>query len=159
MSKYHLAQINIGKILYPTEDPRMAGFMDNLDKINALAEATEGFIWRLKTDEGNATSIHAFDDSMLLLNMSVWEDIEALYRYAYKSEHGEFFARRREWFGKADLPTPVLWWVDAGHIPTVAEAIERVNYLAANGASPYAFNFKERYTIADWEAFHHKNLG
>lgn len=159
MSNYHLAQINIGKVLYPVDDPRMAGFTDNLDKINALAEATEGFVWRLKTDEGNATSIHAFDDPMLLLNMSVWEDIEALYRYAYKSEHGEFFARRREWFTKIELPTPVLWWIPAGHIPTVEEAKERIYYLAANGANPYAFNFKERYTIAELETFHNKNLG
>jgi hypothetical protein len=159
MSSYHIAQINIGKVLYPVEDPRMAGFMDNLDTINALAEATEGFIWRLKTDEGNATSIHAFDDPMLLVNMSVWKDIESLYLYAYKSQHGEFFAKRREWFSKIDLPTPVLWWVNAGHIPTVEEAKQRIDYLAANDSSPYAFNFKERYTSADWEAFTARNLG
>jgi hypothetical protein len=159
MNRYHLAQINLGKVLYPVEDPRMAGFTDNLDKINALAEASEGYVWRLQTDEGNATSIHAFDDPMLLLNMSVWENIEALYQYAYKSEHGEFFAKRREWFGKSDLPTPVLWWIPAGHIPTVEEAIERVNYFAEHGASPYAFNFKTRYTSAEFEIFMNKNLG
>jgi hypothetical protein len=159
MTEYHLAQINIGVVLYPVDDPRMAGFMDNLDKINALAEATEGFVWRLKADEGNATSIHAFDDPMLLLNISVWKDIEALYRYAYKSEHGEFFARRREWFGKIDLPTPVLWWIDAGHIPTPEEAKERIYYLAANGASPYAFTFKQRYSSVEWERFLNQNLG
>jgi hypothetical protein len=159
VSSYHLAQINIGKVLYPVDDPRMAGFMDNLDKINTLAEATEGFIWRLKTDEGNATSIHAFDDPMLLVNMSVWADIEALYRYAYKSEHGEFFSRRREWFDKIDLPSPVLWWINAGHIPTVEEAIERIHYLAANASSPYAFTFKERYSSTEWEAFLNNNLG
>jgi hypothetical protein len=157
--KFHLAQINIGKVLYPVDDPRMAGFMDNLDKINTLAEATEGFVWRLKTDEGNATSIHAFDDPMLLLNISVWKDIDSLYRYAYKSEHGEFFARRREWFSKIDLPTPVLWWIDAGQIPSPEEAKERINYVAANGASPYAFTFKERYSSVEWERHLNQNLG
>ena len=96
---------------------------------------------------------------MLLLNLTVWEDIDSLYRYAYKSEHGGLFARRREWFTKIELPTPVLWWVPAGHIPTTEEAKERIYYLAANGASPYAFNFKERYTIAEFETFHNKNLG
>lgn len=160
MNHYHLAQINIGKVLYPVDDPRMGDFTNNLDKINALAEATQGFVWRLQTDDGNATSIHAFDDPMLLLNMTVWEDIESLYRYAYKSEHGEFFARRREWFAKIELPTPVLWWIPAGHVPTVEEAKERVMYLAAHGASPYAFNFKARFSSVESEQFIlNNNLG
>ena len=153
MAAYQIAQINIGRTLYPMDDPRIAEFADNLDKINALAEETEGFVWRLKTDEGNATSIQAFDDPMLLVNMSVWENIEALYRYAYKSEHADFFAKRRLWFGKLEMPSPVLWWIPAGHIPTVEEAKERVQYLAENDVSPYAFNFKKRFSSAEWEAF------
>jgi heme-degrading monooxygenase HmoA len=146
--RYHLAQLNIGKIKYPLDDPRMAGFVDNLDKINVLAEATPGFVWRLQDDHGNATSITAFDDPNLLVNMSVWESAEALKAYVYKSEHRDFLQRRQEWF-KRVMPYMVMWWVPAGHIPTVGEAKERLAHLEQYGDTAHAFTFRKLFERED----------
>lgn len=136
----HLAQVNIATIRAPVGDPVVAEFVDNLDRINALADTAPGFVWRLQTDEGNATSIHAFPDPMLLVNMSVWESVEALQEYVYRSEHRDFVKRRREWFvdGSTQL---ALWWVPAGEIPTLDDAKRRLAFLATHGPSPYAFRF------------------
>lgn len=139
---YHLAQLNIGKIKYPLDDPRIADFVNNLAKINALAEESPGFVWRLQDDNGNATSILAFDDPDLLLNMSVWESADALKAYVYKTEHGDFLRRRHEWFERM-MPYMVMWWVPAGHIPTVDEAKARLTHLTEHGDSPYAFTFRK----------------
>ena len=138
---YHLAQLNIGRIKAPVEDPIMDGFMNRLDEINAIADNTPGFVWRLQTEEGNATSIHAFDDPMLLVNMSVWESIEALHEYVYRSDHRELLRSRAAWFERHEGPYQVLWWVPAGHIPTVAEAKERLNMLVEQGPTAQAFTF------------------
>ena len=139
---WHLAELNVGRILAPTDDPVVAEFMDNLDRINALAEQSAGFVWRLQTDDGNATSVHAFSDPMVLLNLSVWESVEALGESVYRSGHVEYLRRKREWFAKLGEAHLVLWWVPAGHEPTIDEAIERLEHLRAHGPSHEAFTFR-----------------
>jgi GNAT superfamily N-acetyltransferase len=136
----HLAQINIGTMRAPVDDPMVAEFMDNLARINAMADAADGFIWRLQTESGNATSIQVFDNPLELLNMSTWTSVDALKAYVYQSEHVEFFRRRAAWF-EADAKRVALWWVPAGHIPDPAEGINRVEFLEKHGPSPYAFGF------------------
>lgn len=151
---YHIAQLNIARMRAPLDDPMMADFVDNLSRINALGENSPGFVWLLKDDSGSnsATEIRPYEDERIIINMTVWETMEALHDYAYYSDHTDFFRRRAEWFEKMDTPTFVLWWVPAGHIPTVDEAKERLEYLTAHGPTPYAFNFKKRYTV---EEMHH----
>ncbi len=146
---HHLAQINIGRILGPIDGPVMAEFVANLDRINAMADTAPGFVWRLQSEQGNATSIKVYEDDMLLINMSLWESIEALHKYVYYTAHVEYVRRRREWFEKLTIPYTTLWWVPAGHIPTPQEAKERLEWLHENGATPYAFTFKERFTVEE----------
>ena len=136
----HVAQVNIATIRAPVGDPLVAEFVDNLDRINAVADGSAGFVWRLQTEEGNATAIHAFPDPMLLVNMSVWESVEALQEFAYRTEHREYVKRRAEWFvdGSTRL---ALWWVPAGTVPAIDDAKRRLAFLAAYGPSPYAFRF------------------
>jgi Domain of unknown function (DUF3291) len=143
---YHLAQLNIGRILYPINSPQMAGFTDNLDKINALADSSEGFVWRLVGDGGNdATSLRPFEDDTILVNMSVWQNLESLKNYVYKSVHTDFLKRRAEWFENMRDMIVVLWWIPIGHIPTVTESKERLEHLRAHGSSEFAFAFKEAF--------------
>jgi hypothetical protein len=146
---FHVAQLNVSRILAPLDSPVMAGFVDNLDKINALAEMSPGFVWRLKDDGNNATSIRMYDDDRILMNMSVWETAGDLYQYTYKSMHGEFLKRRREWFEKMGEMYYVLWYVPVGHIPGVGEARERLEYLRVHGETPYAFSFSKRFGPED----------
>ena len=138
----HIAQLNIGRFRYPTDDPRMADFMNNLDLVNALAERSSGFVWRLKDDSGNATSIRPFDDPLLAVNLSVWESVEALERYVWQTVHKRFYGRRQEWFDKLEGPHFVMWRVPIGHKPTVMEAKERLEYLATRGPSDHAFGWE-----------------
>ena len=147
MKKYHLAQLNIGRVLGTMDSEIMYGFASRLDEINALADTAEGFVWRLQTEEGNATSIHVFDDDMLLINMSVWESIEALHNYAYKTDHAELLRDRKQWFSQLGRPHMVLWWIEAGHIPTTDEAKTKLELLTQHGATPLAFNFTKRFTV------------
>ena len=149
MTKYHLAQLNIGRVLGAMDSEIMYGFASRLDEINALADTAEGFVWRLQTDEGNATSIHVFDDDMLLINMSVWESIEALHNYAYKTAHAELLRDRKQWFSQLGKPHMVLWWIEAGHIPTTDEAKTKLELLTEQGASPLAFTFTKRFTVEE----------
>lgn len=144
-NKYHLAQLNIGKTAGPMDSPIMEGFAARLDEINAQADVADGFVWRLQTEDGNATSIHAFDDPLLLVNMSVWESIEALHAYTYRTDHRELLRDRAEWFERYDGPYLVLWWVPAGHTPTVEEAQERLANLTADGPTAEAFTFGKRF--------------
>lgn len=141
--KYVLAQLNIGRMLAPTDDPLVADFMNNLERINALAEQSPGFVWRYQDETGNATDTRPYDDPSILINFSVWESREALFNFTYQSEHVEFFRRRREWFEKMEQAYLVLWWIPAGHLPTIEEAKERLAHLQAHGATPYAFTFKQ----------------
>jgi heme-degrading monooxygenase HmoA len=140
---YYLAEINIGRILAPLDDPLMAGFVERLDEINALADNSPGFVWRLQSDEGNATNFRPYEDERILVNVSVWTSLEAFADYAYKSNHREVMKQRRQWFERFDGPYMALWWVPQGHIPTVAEAKERIDYLRAHGESPFAFSLKK----------------
>ncbi len=142
---YHLAQLNIGKMVAPTDDPRVAGFMDRLDEINAIADGSPGFVWRLQTEDGNATSIHAFDDPLLLVNMSVWESIEAFREFTYRSTHKELLQQRADWFERHEGPYQVMWWVPAGHIPTIEEAKGRLEMLVDHGPTREAFTFNDRF--------------
>ncbi len=139
---FHLAQLNIARMRFALDDPRMADFVAGLGRINALADAAPGFVWRLQSESGNATDIQAFADPHLLVNMSVWESSDALRAYAYRSQHADFLRRRQEWFAPMETPTQVLWWVTTGHIPTVSEAKERLEHLTAYGPTPQAFTFR-----------------
>ena len=140
--RYQLAQLNIGRIVAPIDSPAMADFVALLDEVNALADSSPGFVWRLQSGDGNATSFRPFDDDRMLVNMSVWESLEQLKGYVYKSAHGASMRRRREWFEPMRSAYIVLWWVPAGHIPSVAEAKERLTLLLAHGETAEAFTFK-----------------
>jgi len=144
-----LAQLNIAKAKYPLDAPEIADFVENLDPINALAEASAGFIWRLQDDSGNATSISAMADPDMLVNMSVWQDIDSLKEFMYRTHHKEFLRRKKEWFHRLTEDSYVLWWVPAGHTPTVAEAMERLLYLRQHGDTPYAFTFRNGFQPAE----------
>lgn len=138
---YHLAQLNIGRALAPLDSPQLHGFMSNLDKINALAEQSDGFVWRLQDDNNNATSFRPFDDPEMLVNMSVWTSIETLKAYTYKSDHVTYFKQRGQWFEKMTTPHMVLWWIEAGHTPTLEEAKEKLSQLTQHGPTAAAFTF------------------
>jgi hypothetical protein len=137
----HLAELNIGKFKYPTSDPRMAGFMDNLDRVNAIAERSAGFVWRLKGDNNNATGFRIGDD--MAVNLSVWEDARSLEDYVFKTVHVQFYKKREAWFDLMEKPHMVLWWVPEGHQPTLDEAHARLRRYEAEGASEHAFGWKE----------------
>jgi hypothetical protein len=145
MSGWHIAQLNVGRTLAPTDSPQLAEFLAKLDVINALADGTPGLVWRLRSDSGNATDIKVSDDPYFLVNMSVWATIEALFEFVYRSGHTAVMVRRRQWFERPTEAYMVLWWVPAGHIPSVAEALERLQHLRRNGPSPHAFTFSQRY--------------
>ncbi|HME40698.1 MAG TPA: DUF3291 domain-containing protein [Steroidobacteraceae bacterium] len=149
MSAYELAQLNIGIIKGPMDSPLMADFAANLERINALAERTPGFIWRLQTEEGDATAIRPFDNPNLLINMSVWRDVESLNKYVYSSAHVEIMRRRREWFERMPDAFLVLWWVPTGHRPSIAEAIAKLDTLRAQGPTPQAFTFRNAFPPPD----------
>ena len=144
VSEYHLAQLNIAKMKYPIDSAGMGEFVARLDDINALADAAPGFVWRLQTDEGNATAIDYFG-SETLVNLSVWEDADALHTYVYRSAHADVMRRRHEWFERVSEAYMVLWWVPAGHIPDIEEAGARLDALRANGPSAHAFTLKQRF--------------
>ncbi len=139
---YHLAQLNIAHMRGEYEDPVMAEFVANIDRINAIADTSPGFVWRLEDEEGNATSIRPFGESTLI-NMSLWESLDALKAFVFDSMHREIMKRRGEWFERMEDAYVVLWWVPSGHIPSEEEAGEKLALLRANGPGPAAFNFRE----------------
>ncbi len=142
---FHLAQANIASMRGTLDEPVMEGFVARLESLNALADASPGFVWRLQTEEGDATSIQAFDDPLILFNLSVWASIEALEAYVYRSDHVTALQARSEWFRRPDKPPFVLWWIKAGHIPTDAEAKSRLEMLWENGPTAEAFTFRHRF--------------
>jgi heme-degrading monooxygenase HmoA len=146
---YQLAEINIGRMLAPLDDPLMAGFVEKLEEINALADRSPGFVWRLQSDEGDATSIRPYEDERILVNMSVWASLEDFADYAYKSAHREVMKQRRRWFERFDGPYMALWWVPQGHIPTVEEGKERLEHLRIHGETVYAFSLKRPFPPAE----------
>ena len=140
--KYHLAQLNLAKFRLPIEDPVNADFVNNLDAVNAIAEAHSGFVWRLKGDGNDATDLQAYDDPKIIANLSVWADMESLLDFVYKEEaHKNIMRRRREWFDKMEF-FMVLWWVKAGEVPSLEQAIEKLDLLREQGPSPEAFTFR-----------------
>ena len=146
MASHHVAQLNVGRARTPLDSAGMAEFMDLLAPINALADRSPGFVWRLQDEEGTgATGIKVTDDDQFIVNMSVWDSIEALQAFVYDGEHVDVMRRRREWFERYGRPFMVLWWVPAGHVPTVEEAMERLALLQAEGPTPDAFTFKVRF--------------
>ena len=145
MTRYHLAQYNIARLLAPLDDPLLADFMANLDPINRLGDRTPGFVWRYQTEEGNSTSIRVRGDPMIIINFSVWESVEALFQFTYRSDHAAVYRRRREWFEAPLESHLVLWWIPAGHIPTVEEGEQRLDHLRAHGPTPHAFTFKQQF--------------
>ena len=145
VSTHHIAQLNIARAKAPLDTPLLADFVTQLDAVNALAEASAGFVWRLKSDSGNATDIRAYDDPLMIVNMSVWESIEALFDFAYRTSHTKVMNRRKEWFESLAGPHMVLWWIPAGTIPTVEEAKRQLDHLAAHGPTATAFTFKVRF--------------
>ena len=144
-TQFHLAQLNMGRIRFLLDDPRMAGFMNRLDEVNALADRTDGFVWRLQTDEGNATALRPYEDDRDLINMSVWESIDALNAFTYHSTHVEVFRQRQEWFEPATEATLVMWWVPTGHIPSIEEGIGRLDQLRRDGPTTGAFTFRDQF--------------
>ncbi len=140
----HVAQINIARAIAPLTDPRMAEFVAQLAEINALADAHPGFVWRLQTDAGDATAIVAFDDPAIIVNMSVWESVDALHAFVYRGDHVRVLRDRKKWFSPMSGPYYALWWVAPGHTPGVEEGKERLEYLSKHGPSEHAFWFVER---------------
>jgi len=142
----YLAQFNIAEALDSMDSPVMADFINNTDRINALADAQPGFVWRLKGEySDDSYSIKAFDNDLMLVNMSVWKDRQSLFDYVYNTGHVEIFKRRKEWFQKMPKMHMVLWYVEEDHIPTVDEGIERLEHLREHGESEHAFSFKSNY--------------
>ena len=141
--KFYLAQLNIARMRAPIDDPIMAGFVAQLDHINAVADASPGFVWRLQTDNGNATSLRPFPDDMIIVNMSVWESLAALRAYVYESDHLTVLRQRKQWFELPKEAAQVLWWVSAGHTPDVWEAKNRLEQLRENGVTAAAFTFSK----------------
>ena len=144
--KKRLAQLNISKMLSDSiDDPIMADFVAQLDTINALGENSKGFVWRLKDESGDATHFNPFDDERIIVNLTVWESLEDLMNFAFKTAHAVVMKDRAKWFEKFGKPSTVLWYIEEGHIPTTQEARERLEYLQVNGASNYAFDFKNKF--------------
>jgi hypothetical protein len=140
---YHLAQVNIAALREPLDSPVLADFVAALTPINALADGNPGFVWRLQTEDGDATAIRPFDDDMIIVNMSVWESVEALADYVYRSAHTDVMRRRREWFHRMAEAYTALWWVPAGRLPAVRSARTRLAYLRRHGPTAHAFTFRQ----------------
>ena len=145
MSSFQIAQLNVGRAVAPLDDPQLADFMAWLDGINALAERSPGFVWRLQGDNGNNTGLKVSEDPQFIVNLSVWESLDDLHAFTYRSDHKGVFARRYDWFERAAGPNMVVWWVPAGTRPDVAAALDRLRRLTELGPTPEAFTFKERF--------------
>jgi len=144
----HLAQLNIATLRYPMDDPRSADFAEGLPVVNGVGEQSPGYVWRLQSDSGDATDIRVFDDPLMIVNLTVWESMEALKAFAYRGIHRDFFRRRTEWFVAGSTRT-ALWWVPANVMPTIADAEERMLHLRAHGPTPHVFNFREPFPAPD----------
>ena len=142
---FHIAQINIGRARGAVDGPVLADFMALLDPVNELADNSPGFVWRMQTDEGNNTALRPYDDDRIIVNMSVWESIDALWNFVYASDHLPVMRRRREWFERFESTYLALWWIPAGQIPTIEDAKLRLASLDERGPTPYAFTFKQRF--------------
>ena len=147
MKRYQLAEINIARMKgVNIDDPIMKEFVDNLDVVNELAENSEGFVWRLKEDNNNATSLNPYDDEQVIINISVWESVETLEQYVFKTFHSEFLKRRKEWFHKYGKVHTAMWWIEEGNFPTVDEAVAKLAALQKDGPTKDVFTFKDRFS-------------
>jgi len=144
--EYHLAQVNVAKMLADLNDPVMCGFVQRLEEINLLAESSAGFVWRYQSDEGDATYLRPYEDKNILFNMSVWESLETLKGYVYNSAHLELLKTKKNWFSKLGGPHMALWWVPKGHIPNVSAGLEKINIIQEKGACREAFIFTKPYS-------------
>jgi len=142
---FEVAQINVGRMNAPLDDPAMVDFVAQLETVNSMADRSEGFVWRLKSEQGDATAFRVFDDPLVLINMSVWKSIEALYRFVYQGLHLEIIRKKRSWFGEFGAAYMALWWIREGHIPPVEEGKERLDLLQRFGPTPRAFTFGHRF--------------
>jgi len=149
MSTYNLAQVNIARMLAPIDSPVLKDFVDNLDRINQLAEESNGFVWRLKDENDNATALQIFSDEFIIVNMSVWRSKEALFEFTYNSAHVDILKRKKEWFSKMKDMHMALWYVPEGIQPTPEDAKKRLKYLNEKGASPFAFTFKSNFSAEE----------
>jgi hypothetical protein len=148
----HLAQFNIGRLRHEVGDPRMADFIDNLAFVNGLAERSKGFVWRYEDASGSAIETRPYgDDPRMAINLAVWEDVESLERFVWQTVHKRFYGRREEWFEKMDERYFVMWWVPAGHRPTVAESVERLDHLRRLGPSDFAFGWESVPAATLWK--------
>lgn len=146
----HLAEFNIARIRYPLDDPRMAEFVDNVARVNALAEQIDGFVWRLQDESGHAMNMRVYDDPSILPNLTLWKNAQALERFVWQTLHGRFYRRREDWFQRIETPL-VMWWVVVGHRPTMAEGVVRRDHLAAHGPSEYAFAWESLGDAQHWK--------
>lgn len=142
---WHLAQINVARLVTAADDPQVAEFFDELDRINAIADQSPGFVWRLQDEAGNATAIQPTPDDRVIVNMSVWTDADSLFDYVYRSAHTPVMAKRRQWFERFDGAYQALWWIEAGSIPTVEDGFARLWMIDRFGTGPRAFTFKARH--------------
>jgi Domain of unknown function (DUF3291) len=155
--RYQLAQINIGRLRAPFDHPQIADFVARLAPLNALADGAPGFVWRLQTDAGNATGVPFGDDPLVIVNLSVWESPEALRAYTYGTGHVEVFRERARWFEPMSAPQYCLWWIPAGHIPSVEEGRQRLRHYQEHGATPYAFWFSRLFPAPQEDAFEERS--
>lgn len=150
MTQYHLAEFNVARIRWPLTDPRMAEFIGNVARVNALAEKIEGFVWRLKDDSGHAMNMTVYGDPAILPNLTLWENVDALERFVWQTLHGRFYRRREDWFTPMQMPL-VMWWVEAGERPSMQEGIARRAHLIAHGPSDYAFGWENLPEARLWQ--------
>ena len=160
MPDFHLAEVNIARMNAPLDSAEMADFVARIAETNALADRSPGFVWRLATEAGDATYLRPYDDDRILFNMSVWESVDALKQYVYGSAHRDLLRQRQDWFLKMDGMVLALWWVPAGHRPSVDEARKRLARLEAEGPTPFAFTFRQPFPpdpgvieATDWTSF------
>jgi hypothetical protein len=156
-SGFHLAQVNIGRARGPMDGPVMRGFAEQLAPINALADTSPGFVWRLQTEDGDATAVRPYDDERIMINLSVWEDLDTLQSFVYRTAHAGVMRGRREWFERFEEAYVALWWIPRGHRPTVVEAVERLAHLQTHGPTGFAFTFRDAYDphgtpVGQWQA-------
>lgn len=147
--RWHLAELNVGRTVAPLDDPVMRDFVDQLDEINRLGDASPGFVWRLQGEGGTSSELQTSDDPLYLVNLTVWESVEALHAYTYRSDHKRVFKRRYEWFERRDVAETCLWWVPAGTIPTIEEAERRLRLLNELGPTSESFTFKQAFPPPD----------
>lgn len=148
----HLAEINIARLAWPIDDPRIAGFVDRLDAVNAIADRSPGFVWRLQTETGNALDVEAFDDPMVIVNMSVWETPEHLENFVWNTVHKQVYRRKAEWFNALAGHHFAMWWIEEGHVPTPAEARDKLDCLDRRGDTDEAFGWAHLPHVKLWQS-------